>query len=194
MVPSLIEFHLRGSKQSSPVLYLGQYYTLSMAIKTAWSPRRRLGGRQRRSGRGNGRERSLLLPWVVPWPSIEPNILLEGLWVCIKQCLLGCGTMQSGRSLSTFRKNVLPPSSVSKCQPGKQNAVHDVTFQKTSLRVEILVRVCSFSFYEIIFQRKPWGIRSVISEPLLVRRETVPHPVACLETLIRNLNSVPECI
>lgn len=97
--------------------------------------------------------------------------------------------MQSGR---TFRKNILPPSSVSKCEPSKQVAVHGVTFQKTALRVEI--RGGSFSFYKLKFQRETWGIRTVNAEPLLVRIHVARYPVTCLETLIRTLNSVAECL
>jgi hypothetical protein len=100
--------------------------------------------------------------------------------------------MHSG-SIPTFHKNVPPPSSVSKSESSKQSAVHGGAFQKTSFSAEI--RAYSFSFYEIKFQRETWGIRTINTDPLLIRREIVPvlnlhYTLPC--NLLRNSFKRPE--
>jgi hypothetical protein len=66
--------------------------------------------------------------------------------------LLGWDTLQSARSLATFRNSALPPSSGSKSKPSKQQASSSSLGNFSTLKLET---VCSFkpsvNFYQTIW-------------------------------------------
>jgi hypothetical protein len=61
-------------------------------------------------------------------------LVVKSIQLFVEKChLLGCGTVSSGTSLPTFRRNVMPPFSGSKSKPGKQI--------NNSLLVYLLIRL-----------------------------------------------------